>query len=70
MTPRLRTDSQCSINLPSITIDGTIVVGIRDTFSSLVLNLFTRRSFISSQVIFSEEHSKSSKLEVGLLMEI
>ena len=67
MTPRLRTESESCINLPSIITDEEIV-GIRDTFSSSVVDVFTRRSFISSQFMISEVHAKSSKLEVGELM--
>ena len=67
MTPRLRTESEGYINLPSIITDGKIV-GIINTFSSSVVDVFTKRSFISSQFMISEVHSKSSKLEVGELM--
>ena len=61
----LRTESEGSINLPPITTDGKIV-GIRDTLSSSVFDVFTRRSFLSSQFIISEVHSMSYKLEVDL----
>ena len=67
MTPRLRTESKGYINLPSIITDGKIV-DIRDKFSSSVFDVFTRRSFISSQFMIPEVHSKSSKLEVDELM--
>ena len=59
MTPRLWTELEGCINLPSIITDGKIV-GIRDTFSSSVFDVFTRRSFISSQFMISEVHSKGT----------
>ena len=49
MTPRLWTESEGCINLPSIITDEKNV-GIRDTFSSSVFDVFTRRLFISSKV--------------------
>ena len=64
MTPRLRTESERSINLPSIITDGKIV-GIRDIFNSSVFDVYIIRSFLRRQFIFSEVHSIASKLEVG-----
>ena len=67
MIYRLRTESEGSTNLPSIITDEKIV-GIRDTFSNSVFDVFTRRSFIRSQFIISELYSMSSKLKVGDLI--
>ena len=55
MTPRLRTESEGVINVSSIITDGKIV-GIRDTFSSSVLDVFTKISILRSQLIISEVH--------------
>ena len=51
----LRSKSERCINLPSIISDEKSV-GICDTFSCSVSDLFTRRSFLRRQFIISEIH--------------
>ena len=61
ITPRLQTEAEGCITLPSIITDGKLVYTL-DTFSSSVLKVFTSGSFLRSQLMISDAYSRSSKL--------
>ena len=63
ITPILRTEAEGCITLPSKITGGKLVFTL-DIFSSSVLEVFTSRSFLRSQLMISDAHSRSSKLEL------
>ena len=57
ITTRLRTETEGCLTLPSM-ITGEQLAYTLDTFSSSVFEVFTSRSFLRSQLMISDAHSK------------